>query len=62
MGTFLKSFDTREQAAWTLDELHERLSFYLFEVYDTIDHPALGQSPREAFRLGSEKVGNRPQQ
>jgi transposase InsO family protein len=56
-----RSVDPKEQAAWTLEELHKRMSLYLLEVYDTIDHPALGQSPREAFCSGSEKVGNRPQ-
>jgi len=56
-----RSVDPKVQAAWTLGELHERLCRYLFEVYDAIDHPALGQSPREAFRSGSEKAGNRPQ-
>lgn len=40
-------------------ELHERLSAYLFEVYDTIEHPALGQSPGEAFRIGFEATGFR---
>ena len=54
-----KSVDPRELAAWTLAELHRRLSEFLFEVYDTIDHPALGQSPREAFRSGLEANGNR---
>ena len=33
------------------------LSEYLFEVYDTIDHPALGRSPREAFRPDSRQAG-----
>lgn len=54
-----KSVDPREHATWTLGELHERLSEYLFEIYDTIDHPALGQSPREAFRTGFEATGIR---
>lgn len=53
-----KSVDPRELATWTLAELH-RLSEFLFEVYDTIDHPALGQSPREAFRAGIEASGIR---
>jgi putative transposase len=56
-----KSVDPKEHAAWTLGELHEKLCRYLFEVYDTNDHPALGQSPREAFCSGSEMAGNRPQ-
>lgn len=54
-----KAVDPREHATWTLGELHERLSEYLFEVYDTIDHPALGQSPRETFRAGFEASGFR---
>lgn len=56
-----KSVDPRELAVWTLAELHKRLSEYLFEVYDTMDHPALGQSPREAFRAGLEAFGFRPE-
>jgi transposase InsO family protein len=54
-----KSVDPRELATWTLAELHRCLSEFLFEVYDTIDHPALGQSPREAFRAGIEASGAR---
>jgi hypothetical protein len=54
-----KSVDPRELAAWTLAELHTRLSEYLFEVYDTIEHPALGRSPREAFQAGLEASGTR---
>ena len=54
-----KAVDPREHATWTLASLHERLSDYLFEVYDTIEHPALGQSPREAFRMGFEASGFR---
>jgi hypothetical protein len=56
-----KSVDPRGLATWTLAELHTRLSEYLFEVYDTIEHPALGQSPREAFRTGFEATGTRPE-
>lgn len=56
-----RSVNPKRLAAWTLGELHERLSAYLFEVYDTIDHPALGQSPREAFCSGLENAGNRLQ-
>ena len=32
---------------------------YLFDLYDTIDHPALSQSPRETFRKGFEASGTR---
>lgn len=54
-----KSVDPRELAVWTLAELHRRISEFLFEVYDTVDHPALGESPREAFRTGIEASGVR---
>ena len=54
-----KSVDPRRHAAWTLRELHARLCEYLFEVYDTIDHPALGQSPRDGFLAGIERSGSR---
>ena len=54
-----KSVNPREHATWTLAGLHERLAEYLFEVYDTLDHPALGQSPREAFQAGFEATGFR---
>src|SRR5207244_3690967 len=37
------------QAAWTLGCLYDYLSMFLFEIYDTIGHPVLGQSPREAY-------------
>ena len=56
-----KSVDPRELAVWTLAELHTRLSEYLFEVYDTMDHPALGQGPREAFQAGLAAFGLRPE-
>jgi putative transposase len=54
-----KSVDPRQHAAWTIRELYERLCEYLFDVYDTIDHPALGQSPRDAFLAGMERTGSR---
>lgn len=48
------------QAAWTLGGLYDYLSKFLFEIYDTIGHPALGQSPREAYLAGIESTGTRP--
>ncbi len=54
-----KSVNPKQQAAWTLGELHPRLCEYLFEMYDTNPHPALGQSPRESFRAGLEATGVR---
>ena len=54
-----KSVDPRNHAAWPLKELHRRLSEYAYEIYDTLDHPALGQSPREAFDTATAQTGNR---
>jgi transposase InsO family protein len=56
-----KSVNPRGQAVWTLAALEERLSEYVFEIYDTAVHPALGQSPREAFTAGLESGGLRTQ-
>lgn len=56
-----RSVDPREQARWTLDRLYACLCEWAYEVYDTIEHPALGQSPREAFAVGLAQGGRRPQ-
>ena len=47
------------QAAWTLGCLYDYLSSFLFEIYDTIEHPALGQTPREACLAGLQSSGTR---
>ncbi len=54
-----KSVDPRNHAAWPLKELHRRLCEYAYEIYDTIHHPALGQSPREAFNAAITQTGSR---
>lgn len=54
-----KSNEPVAQARWTLGSLYEHLSSFLFEVYDTIEHPALGQSPREANSKSLETTGAR---
>ena len=51
---------TARTRAWTLGSLYDYLSSFLFEVYDTIEHPALGQSPREAYWAGLQNAGFRP--
>lgn len=47
---------------WTLDKFCQRLEEYLFEHCDLVDHPALGQSPREAYMLGMAQGGWRHHQ
>lgn len=54
-----KSVDPRSHAAWPLKELHRKLSEYAYEIYDTMHHPALGQSPREAFNATIAQTGSR---
>jgi transposase InsO family protein len=56
-----KSVSPQGQALWTLAALDERLSEYVFEIYDTVVHPALSLSPRDAFTTGIESSGLRLQ-
>lgn len=46
-------------AVWTLSKLNERIRQYFMELYDTLDHSALGESPRSAFERGCAKHGMR---
>ncbi|MGK7898908.1 MAG: TnsA endonuclease N-terminal domain-containing protein, partial [Xenococcus sp. (in: cyanobacteria)] len=54
-----KSVNPKNQAIWTLAFLYDYLCHWAYEIYDTIDHPALHQSPREAFAQGMLQSGNR---
>ena len=54
-----KGVDPKRHAEWTLAELYGCLCQWAYEVYDTISHPALGQSPREAFAAGLAQSGSR---
>ncbi len=55
-----KAVNPKEHACWTLSRLYVWLCEWAYEVYDTLDHPALGQSPREAFAAGLVQSGQRP--
>jgi hypothetical protein len=55
-----KSVNPKQHAEWTLAELYEGLCQWAYAVYDTISHPALGQTPREAFAAGLAQGGFRP--
>jgi len=55
------SVNPKAFATWSLSDLNARLNEYLFEVYDRMDHPALGQCPRDAFTRGLEVSGLRLQ-
>jgi putative transposase len=54
-----KSVNPRHHAQWTMEALYVRLCEWGYEVYDTIDHPALGQSPRACFTQGLSQSGPR---
>jgi putative transposase len=54
-----KSVDPKQHAVWTLGDLYRYLMTWAYEVYDTTPHPALDMSPREAFRLGMARAGER---
>jgi putative transposase len=54
-----KSVDPKGQAVWQLPELYDALCQYFYAIHDTADHPALGQSPSGAYRLGLERTGYR---
>ncbi|MBV9691222.1 MAG: DDE-type integrase/transposase/recombinase, partial [Ktedonobacteraceae bacterium] len=54
-----REVDPKQQAIWTLQHFTERFSQWVFEVYDQMEHPALFQSPREAFDQGMAKAGAR---
>ncbi|MBV9279858.1 MAG: DDE-type integrase/transposase/recombinase, partial [Chloroflexi bacterium] len=50
----------KAHARWTLGDLYTWLCEWAYEVYDTIDHPALGQSPRAAHAWFESRSGARP--
>ena len=54
-----KSVAPRTQAIWTLSRFYVRLCEWAYDVYETLEHPALGQSPREAFEAGLNQGGHR---
>jgi transposase InsO family protein len=54
-----KSVNPKEHAIWTLAGLHQHLAAFLYEIYDSMPHVALGQSPREAFEAGLARSGQR---
>lgn len=54
-----KAVNPKKHAQWTLPRLYLRLRQWAYEVYDTIEHPALGQTPREAFGTALIQSGQR---
>ncbi len=54
-----KSVDPERQAVWTLGELYRYLIEWAYQVYDQEVHPALGMTPRQAFKAGLAVSGER---
>lgn len=54
-----KSVNPKNHAVWTLPALYELCRDYFYEFYDTSEHSALGESPREAFERGIATAGKR---
>jgi putative transposase len=54
-----KSVDPKNHAVWTLGELYVALCEYCHEIYDTIEHSTLLQTPRALFAAGLERGGGR---
>ncbi len=54
-----KGTDPRRHAVWTLPRLVERVQQWADEEYETIRHPALSMTPREAYDLSIKHDGAR---
>jgi len=54
-----RATDPHRLALWTLPALAERVQQWADEEYDTIIHPALGMTPRDAYDLSIKQNGAR---
>lgn len=52
--------DPQRHAVWTLAALHQALTRWAYDVYDTTVHPALGLAPCAAWAQGEASSGQRP--
>jgi putative transposase len=54
-----KATDPERHAVWTLPDLAEQVQQWADEEYDTIVHPALHMTPRDAYTQSMERDGER---
>jgi transposase InsO family protein len=54
-----KSVNPKHHAIWVLDGVDSLVTRWSYDVYDMIEHSALGQSPREAYEQGVKLFGTR---
>lgn len=57
--TMTRSVNPKNLAVWDFAGLDDRLEIFMFDTYDVREHPALSQSPRDAFLNGLLAAGNR---
>jgi putative transposase len=57
--TMTKATDPERHAVWTLPALAEQVQQWADEEYDTIVHPALKMTPRDAYTQSMERDGER---
>jgi putative transposase len=57
--TMTKATDPLRHAVWTLPDLAEQVQHWADEEYDTIRHPALKMTPRDAYAQSMERDGER---
>ena len=58
-GRRYKAVDLKRQAVWQLPDLYEFLCEWAYDIYDQVEHPALGQSPRDVWAVGLAYGGER---
>ncbi|AKZ64605.1 hypothetical protein F506_19855 [Herbaspirillum hiltneri N3] len=54
-----RSHDPRKHAIWNLPVLTEELDKYIYEVYPTLNHSALGTTPQQAMEHSKKMGGSR---
>src|SRR5260370_1826875 len=52
-------YTTLFRSVWTLPDLAEQVQHWADEEYDTIVHPALHMTPRDAYAQSMERDGER---
>lgn len=57
--TVTRSVNPKNLAEWTLEFLYFAFDYWVYEVYDLKEHPALHVSPRAAFDEGMRTAGAR---
>lgn len=54
-----KSFNPKNNAVWTLSVLQKALENFFFDLYDNIEHPSLGHTPRNVYQESLLTSGQR---